>query len=391
MNYVVTKNNKLLALALIVIGAISIAIGFMDPNSHREWSNLLLGNFFIMAVSLAGLFFLCIQYVAEVGWSAQLVRVFMAFGTYLPIAGICMLLIFWFGHHDLYHWTHHELYDPASAEYDEIMVGKSSYLNVPFYIIRMIAYFIIWSAFAFVIRKHSFAEDLDGNIMHHKKMIRLAAAFLVLFGVTSSTSAWDFIMSIDSHWYSTLFGWYCFAGTFISGLAVMNILVVYLKKSGYLPNVNESHLHDMGKFMFAFSIFWTYLWFAQFMLIWYANIPEEITYFLARFENYKALFITNVLINFFVPFLSLMTRDAKRKMNLIIFIGCVVFCGHWIDVFLMIKPGTVHGHWNIGIPEIGTTLFFLGMFLWVMFHQLAKAPLTPKNHPMLEESIHHQI
>jgi hypothetical protein len=397
MRYTVTKNNKTLALVLMAIGVVSIAYGF-SISADRAWANLLLSNFYFLAVALAATFFLALQYVAEVGWSVQLTRVFQAIGTFIPYAGVGMLIIFVFGHHHLYEWTHAEFYQKFLADgktpnpdYDEILVGKSGYLNIPFFITRMVVYVIIWSGLTYLLRKESLLEDIDGDIKRHKKMIKYSAIFLVTFAITSSTSAWDFIMSLDPHWFSTLFGWYTFMGLFVSGLAVMSLFTVYLKKNGYLENVNENHLHDLGKYMFAFSIFWTYLWFAQFMLIWYANLPEEITYFMARFGHYKWLFIANVLINFFIPFLTFMKRDSKRRLNLILIIGVIIFCGHWIDVYLMIMPATIGQEWHIGIPEIGTTLGFAGAFIWVVLHSLSKTPMVPQKHPMMGESLHFHL
>ena len=171
----------------------------------------------------------------------------------------------------------------------------------------------------------------------------------------------------------------------------MNFILVYLVKKGNMPFITEHHLHDAGKFMFAFSIFWTYLWFAQFMLIWYANVPEEVTYFMIRFDHYRPLFIANFLINFITPFLGLMTRDAKRKLNLLMVVSVILFIGHWIDVFLMVTPGVVKEHWHIGWMEIGTTLGFLGLFIYVVGTSLSKAPLLREKHPLLQESLHHSI
>lgn len=390
MRYTLTKGNKTLPFVLIGLGLLATIFGFVT-NPHKTWADLLLGNFYFMAIALAGTFFLAVQYVAEVGWSAGLIRVFQAFGAYIPLAGGAMLLIFVLGHHDLYHWTHSELYDKNSPEFDPILNGKHGYLNVTFFIIRMIVYFLIWILLTNALRRESIQEDLDGEIRHHKKMIRYSAMFLVLFLITSSTSAWDFIMSLDPHWFSTLFGWYTFASLFVSGLAMMTLVTIYLKKQGYMEHINENHLHDLGKFMFAFSIFWTYLWFAQFMLIWYANLPEEIAYFLARFHNYKGLFIANFSINFFIPFLSLMSRDSKRKQGMLIFVACMILVGHWIDMFLMIMPPTVGANWSIGITEIGCTALFGGIFLWAMLGKLSKAPLVPQKHPMLDESYHFHL
>jgi hypothetical protein len=397
MNYNFTQKNKTVAFVMMAIGLVSVIASFVTHN-HQAWSNLLQNTYYFMGIALAGTFFLAVQYVAEAGWSVVIKRILEAMGTFLPVTAVIMLIVFFGnyvaahnGGHYLYHWLHAELYDPASEEYDYIIAGKAAYLNMPFFVIRMLSYFAIWIGFTMVFRRLSLKEDIEGGTHNYFKAKRLAATFLVLFAVTSSTSAWDFIMSIDTHWFSTLFGWYSFAGFFISGLAVLNFTLAYLVKKGYMPWITEHHLHDTGKFMFAFSIFWTYLWFAQFMLIWYANIPEEVTYFIIRFDHYRELFIANFMINFIAPFLLLMTRDAKRKLNLLMGVSVVLFIGHWIDVFLMVQPGVVKEAWHIGWVEIGTTIGFLGAFMFVIQNALAKAPLLREKHPLLKESLHHSI
>jgi hypothetical protein len=180
-------------------------------------------------------------------------------------------------------------------------------------------------------------------------------------------------------------------GLFVSGLAMMCLLVLWLKSQGYYDNVNNNHLHDIGKFMFAFSIFWTYLWFSQFMLIWYANLPEEVVYYQVRWENFKILWISNFFINFLAPFLVLMSRDAKRQRQILWIAGIIIVCGHWLDVFMIVMPGVVGPHAQIGLIEIGTMLGFLGAFLFVTFSELTKASLVPKNDPMIPETLHHHI
>ena len=397
MNYNFTQKSKTVTLVMMALGLISVIEAFAT-HSHQAWSNLLHNTFYFMAISLAATFFLSVQYAAEVGWSVVLKRILEAMTTFLPFAAILMLVVFFGnyvaahnGGHYLYHWLHEELYDPASAEYDYIIAGKAGYLNLPFFTIRMLAYFAIWVGCAHMLRKYSLQEDIEGGTHNYFKAKKLAIWFLVAFAVTSSTSAWDFIMSIDTHWFSTLFGWYTFAGMFISAIAVMNFILAYLVKQGKMPFISEHHLHDAGKFMFAFSIFWTYLWFAQFMLIWYANIPEEVTYFMVRFDHYRELFIANFLINFIAPFLVLMTRDAKRKVNLLMVVSVILFIGHWIDVFLMVTPGVVKEDWHIGLIEIGTTIGFLGLFIYVVMNALSKAPLLREKHPLLQESLHHNI
>lgn len=361
------------------------------------WANLLVNNFFFLAVSLGALFFMAVQYAAQVGWSAVVLRVMEAMTTYLWIPLVIMLVLIitgmmHMGGNHLWHWMAEGIMDPTSDHYDEIIAGKQGFLNNPFYIIRTLIYFLGWVGGAMLLRKMSTkmenGQDPNGT---WKKMRNISAGFLVFFAVTSSTSAWDWIMSIDTHWFSTLFGWYIFAGMFVSALTVLTLITVYLKSKGYLQEVNHSHIQDLGKFMFAFSVFWTYLWFSQFMLIWYSNIPEEVTYYMARFGEYKAVFFTMVAMNFIFPIMILMSRDSKRNYGFLIAAGIIMIIGHWLDVYILITPGTVGGQWSIGLIQLGTFLGFAGLFIFVVFSALSKRSLMPVNHPMLEESKHFHI
>ena len=224
-------------------------------------------------------------------------------------------------------------------------------------------------------------------------MFKLSATFLVFFAVSSSVAAWDWVMSIDTHWFSTMFGWYVFASWWVAGLALITYIVVLLRDNGYLSFVNTSVLHDLGKFVFAFSIFWTYIWFSQFLLIYYANIPEETIYFVERLasDKYAPVFFVNILINFCFPFLVLMTRAAKRHERFLKIVCPIVIFGHWMDFYLMITPGTLKDNGWFGLLEIGMLMVFASLFVFVALSNLAKAPLVAKNHPMLEESVHHNI
>lgn len=362
---------------------------------NRLFANLWLNNVFFTGIAIIGLFFTAVQYVAYAGWSVMVKRILEALGYYLPVAAVVMLVVFLVGQHQLFHWTDHTLFEVGNPNYDPVIAGKSGFLNKPFYIFRMVAYFALWIMFFFWLRRQSVAEDLDGGLTYYNKSIRISAMFLVIFGVTSSLSAWDWVMSIDTHWFSTLFAWYVFSSWFVSGLAATTLTAIYLKQNGYLKNLNANHLHDLGKFIFGFSIFWTYLWFSQFMLYWYANIPEEVIYFQERLSYYEShyagILFLNLILNFAFPFLVLMTRDAKRQMIMLKIVCIVVLFGHWMDFYLMIMPGTMRGQSGFGLMEIGSALLFLGVFLVVFTRGLAKASLVPVNHPFLEESIHHTV
>ncbi|MEO9873002.1 quinol:cytochrome C oxidoreductase [Ekhidna sp.] len=364
----------------------------------RLLSNLWINNVFFAGLAVIGVFFFAIQYAAQAGWTAGVKRIPLAFGNWLPIAFVLMLVVFFFGAGDIFHWTHHDLYGENG---DEIIKGKAPYFFWPleggsipvFWIGRMVVFFGVWYLLFRKLRSLAFAEDLEGGTAKWYQMRKTSAVFLIFFAVSSSMSAWDWIMSIDVHWFSTMFGWYAFASWWVAGLALTLFIVVMLKDKGYLAVVNENHIHDLGKFVFAFSIFWTYIWFSQFLLIYYAHIPEETVYFLERWkdDHYAPVFYINLILNFFFPFLFLMTRDAKRHTRILKVVCPAVVFGHWLDFYMMVSPGTVGDNGGFGFLEIGLILVYVGAFLYVTLNALSKAPLFGKNHPMLKESLHHHI
>lgn len=394
------KNIKLITLVMMLIGLIAGVVGFMDHDTHgqRGFVNLLINGFFFFSIGLGALFFIALQYAAEVAWPTVLKRVFEAVMMFMPIGALILLIVFGFSSahiSHIYHWMDPELTDPTSHHYDAIIDGKSGYLNNGFFWLRTLVYLGSLVGFGYVFRKRSIQEDsIKYNSVAEEKAgyfrnQKLSAIFLVVFAVFSSTLAWDWIMSIDPHWFSTLFGWYTFSGMWVSALIIFNLLTIYLKSKGYLPNVNENHIHDLGKWMFALSILWAYLWFSQYLLIWYSNIPEEVTYYKDRFGDYKVLFLTVFFVNLVLPLVILMSRPAKRNNSLLVFVGVIIFIGHWLDVFLMVAPGTLHHKGTVGLVEIGMMIGFLGLFIYSVLTSLTKAPLEVKNHPYLDESIHH--
>jgi hypothetical protein len=366
------------------------------------YADLWINNVYFTGIAVIGVFFFALQYAAQAGWSAGLKRIPEAFGYWLPFAGILMLAFFFIAGGDLFHWTHHDLYDTASANFDRIINGKKAFFFWPldehpgfpiFWVVRLVIFFGLWYWLFMKMRKLSLQEDIDGGTQNWFKMRSLSAIFLVIFAVSSSVAAWDWVMSIDTHWFSTMFGWYVFASWFVAGLAVITLIASILKQNGYLSVVNANHMHDLGKFMFAFSIFWTYIWFSQFLLIYYANIPEETVYFIERLQTgtYAPFFYLNLILNFFSPFLLLMTRDAKRHLTFLKLVAIIIIVGHWLDFWLMVTPGVMNFDGGIGFMELGVTLIFLSGFIYVVLGRLSKAPLIAAKNPMLAESLEHHI
>jgi len=311
--------------------------------------------------------------------------------AYLPVGSIIVFILLALGafhFHHLFVWMDPELIDPKSPKFDKLISNKSGYLNEYFWLIRAAVFIIGWNLYRYFSRKNCLALDEATDNAFYKKNFKISAGFLVFFIVTESIMSWDWIMSVDPHWFSTLFGWYVFASFFVSGITVIAMVTLYLKSRGYLEYVNTSHIHDLAKFMFGISVFWTYLWFSQFMLIWYANIPEEITYFITRIEQYNLPFFGMVAMNFLFPVLILINTDFKRLTWIVVMAGVVILAGHYIDFYNMIMPATVGDRWFIGFAEIGSVLFFLGLFILVVFTALTKSPLLPKRNPFIEESKH---
>lgn len=388
--FTVPAKQKTIAFVLMAIGIISLIVGFVmyKDNPERVWANLLLDSVFFLGIIMASAFFMAAHYVAWGGWWIVLRRIPEAISSVLPVAAGILGLVLIFGNHTLYEWTHAEV---VSA--DPILSDKTAYLNLPFFFTRFVFFLGILILLNWLMRKSSIKEDSTepGSLVEHKAGLKWGSLFLLFFAVYISVSAWDWLMSLDPHWFSTMFAWYAFASFWVSGISVITLVTIYLKRKGYLSFVTENHLHDLGKYMFAFTVFWTYLTYDQFMLIWYANIPEETIYFKERFMNYEFLFFAVWILNFIVPFFSLIRRDEKRKMKSLTIIAIIIICGHFLDYYMMVMPATVKSNYGFGILELGLPCFYIGLFLFLVFNYMAKRPLLAKNSPYLKESLNHHI
>jgi hypothetical protein len=380
---VVPKRFVIVTFVLMAIGLITFVFGFFS-NPVKTWANLLMNNYYFLSLAIGATFFAALQSITQSGWSAGIIRVPQAIGNFIPVIAITMIPILLFGMHDLYHWTHAE-----AIEHDPLIAHKSPYLNIPFFIARYVIFFAVWTLLTQYIRRLSLKEDKEGTLTYFKKIEFFNKVYIFVLAVTFSLASFDYIMSIDVHWFSTIFAVRNFAMGFYHASAVIMMIVIILKKAGYLNFINESHLRDMAKYVFVLCIIWSYTWFSQYILIWYANIPEETVYYLPRTKGeFKPLFYGELILNWIIPFLLLMSGKVVRNMNALLIIGFILIIGNWLDVYQQVIVGT-YGHLEIGFIEVGTFLGFWGLFAYVVARTMAAVPLVPQKHPYLEESLKH--
>lgn len=402
-NFLVPKRYNTISIALMAIGVLSIIALYItagsksDPHEQaRFWGSLLQNSVYFLLVVNAAMFFICATTLGWGGFQWAFARVSEAVSACVPvlavISGIILMSIAFGGNHEIYHWTSSE-----HVQHDPTLFHKKGFLNKGFFAVVTILTLVLWSFLGWKMRQRS--RMLDNQPLKTKEQAKKymwdntvwAALFLVVFALTVLSSIpWLWLMSIDAHWYSTMYSWYTFASTFVAGIALITIYVIFLKNNGYLEYTNREHLHDLGKFMFAFSIFWTYLWFSQFMLIWYANIPEETVYFKPRTEGaYSGIFWLMFIINFLAPLLIFMSRDSKRNYSTVAFMSVLIIFGHWLDFYQMVFPSPTGGHVPMILYDLGVALGFVGLIMFLVGRQLAKWPLLARNHPLIKESIIH--
>jgi hypothetical protein len=397
----IPRSYKRWSIGLILIGVLSLVVGYImygtgdEEQQTRFWATLLQNSVYFLLTVNAAMFFLCASTLAMGGWQISFRRVTEAISACVPLIGIitfAILMAIVFGNkHIIYEWL-----DKDAVSKDEILKGKVGFLNPTFFTVWTILSIGLWSVLGLKMRRMSREiDDKPLSVEEGKRYIYKntvwAALFIVWFALTvASVTPWLWLMSLNPHWFSTMYSWYTFASTFVSGLALMALFVVYLKNQGYLEYTNHEHLHDLGKFQFAFSIFWTYVWFSQFMLIWYANISEETVYFRSRFEGpYQGVFYLNLIINFLAPLLIYMRASSKRNYAVVTFMSVALLFGHWLDFYQMVFGGKVPTHVPMNLFDFGIAAGFVGLIIWNTGYVLSKYPMIPMNHPFLKESVIH--
>lgn len=347
---------------------------------------------FFLYIGIAALFVLSAATLALGGWHIQIQKIFLAIAATIPVSILGMVIIYLTNMHTLFHWTHEELFVKGTPLFDELLYGKRDWLNITSFAIRAVIFFGITLSLLYFWWKNLNEQDTNPSMKLYDKSRAISGAAILLISMgVNPFGTWDWAMSIQPHWYSTLYAWYLMASGAVSMFSLTMLLIIYLKKRNNLALVNESHRHDVGKFMFAISVFWTYLFFSQFMLIWYANIPEETMYFDRREAGYFIMFWGSFIVCFILPFFILMRRGSKRNSVTTQVMAYIIIFGHWLDFFLVVSPELVPTG-GFGFLSIGAMVLLGSAYLYVIFTALGKfKDLESSTHPFYSENIIHQI
>jgi hypothetical protein len=382
----VTSSMKTVCAVLIFVGVVTFGV-MLKLNPERAWHDYLAGYFYFFTIAIGGLFFTSLQHLTKAGWSVNVRRFCESFTAYLPVAAVLALGVLAGGHH-LYEWM-----DKAKVASDELLTHKAGYLNVPFFVVRMVLFFALWLGFAWKLVGFSTKQDQTGDDSLTHKTVGWSIGFILTFALSFSLFGVDLIMSLQPHWYSTIFGVYLFAGLFQSTIAAMILLIQYCMRRGLLTGwVDENHMHDLGKFLFAFTVFWAYIAYSQYMLIWYANLPEETSFYLPRVTGPWTIVSASLLLfKFVVPFLALLSRRAKRDPSMLAAISILILVMQYVDLHWLIFPNLDATQVLLGVPEILIWGGFAGAFLFSVTRFLSKHPIVPLKDPRIQESLHHHV
>ncbi|WP_317168043.1 hypothetical protein [Blattabacterium cuenoti] len=358
-----------------------------EKKENEPWSGLYISIFYFTSISLGALFFLGIQNISNSGWSIIIHPIMEDIASFIPYGSIMIFIILSLNTLDyihLFHWMSPDLFDPISLKYDKIIASKKLFLNTPFFLIRSLIYVLGCSFFYFKIRKKSHILDQTHSLNDYKKLYFISLIFIIFFSIVSILIAWDWIMSLNPHWFSTLFGWYILSSYIVTGIGTITIISIYLNKKGYFPLFNKNHLHDLSKYLFSSSLLWSYLWFSQFLLYWYGNIPEEIYYFLKREEIYQSIHFWILIPNLVIPLFGLISSKNKTNPKIVFSIAFTLLIGHYIETYSLIAPDV---EIQFGMSEIGSLLLIGGIFYYILFSNLNKRkPNASKGNPFFQES-----
>jgi hypothetical protein len=379
-------NGKVVLLAMMGLGVAGLAAGFV-VDKERVWHAYLTSYFYFASLAIGGLFFTAIQHAVRAGWSVNIRRISESMVAFMPIVAGGGLVLLAAGS-DLYLWL-----DKEVVAKDAILSGKEGYLNLGFWAVRMVMYAGLWLFFGKTIVDYSVAQDKDGDEKWTHRLVPFSVAFLLVFALSYSLFSVDLLMSLEPHWFSTIFGVYCFAGLFQSTLAFMILMILFCRSQGWVTGLmTMEHVHDVAKFLKGFTVFWAYIAFSQFMLIWYANLPEETVFYLHRSHGgWMYISLSLLVFKFVVPFVALLPRWAKRTPRHLVMVCSLVLIMQYVDIYWMVYPNYTHDFVAFSWMEVLTFIGFAGAFLFMVSRWLGKHNLVPIKDPRIHESLNHHV
>lgn len=385
-NSAILSNRQKTVLPWIVGVAAIIMIAGVFTSTDRAWSNLFVVGFALLTIGLGGTLFVALTYVTGAGWNVAFRRVPEAMATIVPIAGTAVLVVLTLRIHN-YGWHHHGPGGAGSFWF------KGLWLTPSFWFARSIGYVMLWSILGGWLVRRSREKDFAAKENSSPIAdIRLSALFLVSYALTFSLASVDWIMALDPLWFSTMWGVYNFAGMFLAALAVVVILCIQLsKQGGPLHRVfRTDHLHDLGKLIVGFSCFWMYIWFSQYMLIWYSNIPEETSYFVTRTHGpWGPVVLLSIVLNWILPFFVLLPKPAKRSRTVMLRVAGVLLVGRWVDLYVMVFPSILGATPVFGILESAAIIGVLFIGIYLLDRAFSAANPVPNQDVRLPESLHY--
>jgi hypothetical protein len=376
------KGARTLFVAAAVGGFLLAALGFAVDREQFFYSYLTAYVFFL-TLCLGALFFTLVQHLSRAGWSVAVRRLAEAAGWAVPVFAVLFLPLLP-GLGVVFHWA-----QPGAAAHDPVLAQKSGYLNVPFFLVRMALYFVIWTVIARYFYGRSVRQDESRDPMITVVLQRRAAPAMVLYALTFSFMSFDCLMSLTPHWFSTIFGVYVWSGGVLSALAFLTLVSFAIRRESGLSDVlRTDHFQDLGRLLFAFTVFWAYIAYSQFMLIWYGNLPEETVWFLPRIHgSWGWASLVLGLGHFAVPFMLLMSRWLKRRPVLVAATAVWVLLMCYFDIFWMVMPNLHHDVFRLSWLDLVCVIAVGGVFLSVFTAKLARAKLVPAGDPRLPESL----
>ncbi len=384
----IPQNLSVVKISLIlgVIGLLISILGYFVDQGQFFHSYLVAFSFWI-TIGLGGLFLTLLHHLAGAVWSIVIRRLFETLAAILPWMMLFLIPVL-LGMRELYHWTH-----PEIVAHDELLQMKTPYLNIPFFVIRAFLFAVIWTLTGRALYRFSIKNDESGDVLFLNKAKKLSPAGIILFALTLSFASFDWLMSLDAHWYSTIFGVYIFGGSTLAVYSFVALVTIYFDKKGPLKGlVSVEHYHDLGRLIFTFVVFWSYIAFSQYFLIWYANIPEETVWFSHRWVgSWKIVSVFLVIGQFIIPFFILMIRAMKRSLLMLTVMALWMLIMHYVDMYWLVMPTLHHEGVHLNWMDATTFIGVGGIFIWLFFTQLARHSLVPFNDPNLEKSIKHRM